>query len=77
MSAVKLVGKLAWPRDQLRPSFLIRVLHQEQMDLFEHGFAALLHLDIGAIRYILYGDWPVLTCFGLSSAAGIDRAVRL
>lgn len=73
MSAAKLVAKLS-ASGQLRSSFLIRVLHQGQMDLFDHGFAALLDLDLEATRNILYGERPVLVAYACRGI-GIDRAV--
>ena len=74
-SAKKLVEKLSHS-GQLRASFLIRVLHQGQMDLFDHGFAALLQLDVETVRKLLYRNGPdavALAC----RAAGIDRSAFL
>jgi uncharacterized protein (DUF2336 family) len=73
ISAQKLAAKLA-ASGQLRPSFLIRVLHQNQIDLFDYGFAALLDMDVAEIRRVLYGDQPVLVAYACR-AAGIDRSV--
>jgi hypothetical protein len=39
-AAKKLIDKLL-ASGQLKPSFLVRVLHRGQMELFEQGFAAL------------------------------------
>jgi len=72
-SAAKLVNKLAGS-GQIKPSFLIRVLHQGQMDLFEHGFAALLDMDVADIRTALYGQKPTLVALACR-AVGIDRSV--
>ena len=72
-NAVKLVAKLA-QGGQLRASFLIRVLHQGQMDLFEHGFAKLLELDVERVRSALYAEKPELTAMACR-AVGIDRCV--
>jgi len=72
-SAKKLVGKLK-VAGQLKPSFLIRVLQQGQMELFEFGLAALLDLEVEAMRKILYNNGArtvALAC----RAAGIDRSV--
>ena len=72
-SAKKLIAKLS-AAGSLGPSFLIRVLHQGEMELFEHGFSALLSVDVELMRRTLYGENPVnlaLACF----AAGIDRSV--
>jgi uncharacterized protein (DUF2336 family) len=72
-SAKKLIDKLS-VSGQLKASFLIRVLQQGQMELFEQGFATLLKIDIEAMRHILYGDGPqrvALAC----RAAGIDKSV--
>jgi len=74
-SAKKLIEKLSGS-GQLRASFLIRVLHQGQMDLFDHGFAALLQIDVEALRRLLYHNNPnavALAC----RAAGIDRSAFL
>ena len=72
-SARKLVAKLA-ASGQLRASFLIRVLNQGKMELFEHGFAALLQMDVEPMRKALYGGNP-LTVALACRAAGIDRSV--
>ena len=74
-SAKKLIDKL-FNSGQLRASFLIRVLHQGQMDLFDHGFAALLQVDVDTVRKALYENSPnevALAC----RAAGIDRSAFL
>ena len=71
-SARKLTEKLA-SSGQLRASYLMRVLRQGQMELFDHGFATLLQLDVEPVRKALYGDSPhtlALAC----RAAGIDRS---
>lgn len=69
----KLVEKLA-AAGQLRAGFLLRVLSQGKLDLFEVGFARLLNLDIPDLRRVLYDQGPrsvALAC----RAAGIDRCV--
>jgi len=74
-SAKKLIAKLS-NSGQLRASFLIRVLHQGQMDLFDHGFAALLQVDVETVRRALYensANEVALAC----RAAGIDRSAFL
>ena len=71
--ARKLIDKLA-SAGQLKAGFLLRVLHQGQMDLFELAFAKLLDLAPEEMRRILYegGARPVaLAC----RAVGIDRCV--
>jgi uncharacterized protein (DUF2336 family) len=71
--AVKLVDKLA-AAGQLRAGFLLRVLHQGQLDLFETAFAKLLQIELSQLRHVLYeeGAGPVaLAC----RAVGIDRCV--
>lgn len=71
--SVKLVDKLA-AAGQLRAGFLLRVLHQGQIDLFELAFAKLLNVDLPELRHVLYasGVAPVaLAC----RAVGIDRCV--
>ncbi len=72
-AAAKLVEKLA-TAGQLRAGFLIRVLNQGQLDLFEAAFAKLLNLDMANLRRVLYDQGPrsvALAC----RAVGIDRAV--
>ena len=74
-SARKLIDKLA-NSGQLRASYLIRVLRQGQMELFDHGLATLLQLDVEPMRKALYGASPhavALAC----RAAGIDRSAFL
>ena len=71
--AQKLVDKMAHA-GQLRAGFLVRVLHQGQLDLFDLGFAKLLDLDLADMRLVLYDGGPravALAC----RAAGIDRCV--
>jgi len=72
-SAQKLVAKLA-ASGQLRASFLIRVLNQGQMELFEYGFATLLDMEVGLMRRALYGEDPMKVALACR-AAGIDRSV--
>jgi uncharacterized protein (DUF2336 family) len=72
-SAKKLVDKLS-ASGQLKASFLIRALQQGQMELFEHGFATLLKMDIETMRKALYGDSPQTVALACK-AAGIDRSV--
>ena len=74
-SARKLIHKLAGA-GQLRASYLIRVLREGQMELFDHGFATLLQLDVEPMRKALYGPSPhpvALAC----RAVGIDRSAFL
>jgi len=69
----KLVDKLA-AAGQLRAGFLLRVLHQGQIDLFEIAFAKMLGLEMERIRHVLYESGPrpvALAC----RAVGIDRCV--
>jgi uncharacterized protein (DUF2336 family) len=71
--AVKLVDKLA-AAGQLRAGFLLRVLHQGQIDLFDIAFAKLLGLELSHLRHVLYEQGPrpvALAC----RAVGIDRCV--
>jgi uncharacterized protein (DUF2336 family) len=74
-NAKKLVQKLH-ASGQLRASFLIRVLNQGQMELFEHAFAALLSMEVDIMRRALYGENPMTVALACR-AAGIDRAVFL
>jgi uncharacterized protein (DUF2336 family) len=72
-SSWKLVDKLA-TSGQLKAGFLLRVLQQGQLDLFELAFARLLHLDYPRVKHVLYegGPRPVaMAC----RAVGIDRCV--
>lgn len=72
-SARKLVDKLA-AANQLRAGFLLRTLHQGQIDLFETAFAKMLGVEIPAVRDILYNSGPrsvALAC----RAVGIDKCV--
>lgn len=74
-NAARLVAKLL-ASGELKPSFLMRTLHQGQIDSFEHGFAALLGIDIEHFRRILYFEKPTvaaLACRGV----GIDRSAFL
>lgn len=72
-SAKKLIDKLL-ASGQLKSSFLVRVLHQGQMELFEQGFAALLKMEVETLRKALYGDSPETVALACR-AAGIDRSV--
>jgi len=72
-SAQRLIDKIA-NSGQLKPGFLMRVLSQGQMDLFDLGFARLVGLDVNRFRKSFYerGVRPMaLACHG----AGIDRSV--
>jgi uncharacterized protein (DUF2336 family) len=72
-SAQKLIDKLA-ASGQLKTGFLMRVLSQGQMDLFELAFARLLEIDVTSFRTIFYNGGArtvALAC----RATGIDRAV--
>ena len=72
-SARKLIDKLA-SSGQLKVSYLIRVLREGQMELFDHAFATLLQLDVEPVRKALYGENPhgvALAC----RAVGIDGSV--
>ena len=71
-SARKVIDKLA-SAGQLRASYLMRVLREGQIELFDHAFATLLQVDVEPLRKVLYGASPhpvALAC----RAAGIDRA---
>lgn len=74
-TAQRLIKKLA-VSGLLKPSFLIRVLNQGQMDLFEYGFATLLGVELEAICRAIYGDSPKTAALACR-AVGIDRAVFL
>lgn len=69
----RLIEKLA-TAEQLRAGFLVRVLQQGQLHLFELGFARLLQLNETEMRRTLYESGPrpvAMAC----RAAGIDRCV--
>jgi uncharacterized protein (DUF2336 family) len=69
----RLIEKLA-AAGQLKPGFLLRVLQQGQLDLFELAFARLLEIDYRRTKRVLYegGPRPVaMAC----RAVGIDRCV--
>jgi uncharacterized protein (DUF2336 family) len=69
----KLIDKL-FVAGQLKASFLIRVLQQGNVDLFELGLARLLDMPLDGARQILYehGAGPVAM---ICRAVGIDRCV--
>lgn len=72
-SAGKLVDKL-YAAGQLKAGFLLRVLHQGQIDLFDLAFARLLGLPLAELHSNLYERGPrtvALAC----RAVGIDRCV--
>jgi len=72
-SAAKLVEKL-FTAGQLKAGFLLRVLHQGQIDLFDLAFARLVELPLAEMRQNLYERGPkgvALAC----RAVGIDRCV--
>jgi uncharacterized protein (DUF2336 family) len=72
-SAQRLIEKMV-RSSQLRPGFLMRVLSQGQMDLFDLGFARLVGLDAPHFRKVFYQQGVravALACHG----AGIDRSV--
>jgi uncharacterized protein (DUF2336 family) len=72
-SAQKLIDKLAGS-GQLKTGFLMRVLSQGQMDLFDLAFSRLLEMDLTAFRAVFYNGEArtvALSC----RAVGIDRAV--
>ena len=72
-SAQKLIEKLA-TSGQLKAGFLMRVLSQGQIDLFDLAFARLVGTELAPFRHFFYQDSvrPVaLAC----RAAGIDKSV--
>jgi uncharacterized protein (DUF2336 family) len=69
----RLVDKLH-SAGQLKAGFLLRVLHQGQIDLFDLAFARLVGMELNAFRHAFYQRGPravALAC----RAVGIDRAV--
>jgi uncharacterized protein (DUF2336 family) len=72
-SAQKLIEKLA-SSGQLKAGFLLRVLHQGQLDLFDLALAKLVNLPLPELRKKFYDGGPravALACRGV----GIDRCV--
>jgi len=72
-SAGKLIDKL-YSAGQLKAGFLLRVLNQGQIDLFDLAFARLLDIPLVEMRQNLYERGPksvALAC----RAVGIDRCV--
>jgi uncharacterized protein (DUF2336 family) len=72
-SAQKLIEKLA-ASGQLKAGFLLRVLHQGQLDLFDLALAKLVNLPLAELRLKFYDGGPravALACRGV----GIDRCV--
>jgi hypothetical protein len=74
-SARRLINKLA-DSGQLRASYLIRALREGKIELFDHGLATLLHLDVEPMRRALYGGNPYAIALACR-AAGIDGAAFL
>ena len=72
-SAQKLIEKLA-ASGQLKAGFLMRVLSQGQIDLFDLAFARLLEVDLNAFRKFFYQDGVKLVAIACR-AAGIDKSV--
>ena len=71
--AQKLIEKLA-NAGQLKAGFLLRVLHQGQIDLFDLALARMLAMPLTELRHSLYEKGPravALAC----RAVGIDRCV--
>lgn len=72
-SAQKLIEKLA-NSGQLKAGFLMRVLSQGQIDLFDLAFARLLGLELVQFRQFFYQDGVRLVALACR-AAGIDKSV--
>ncbi len=71
--AQKLIEKLA-VSGQLKAGFLLRVLHQGQIDLFDLAFARLLNLPLDEMRRKFYETGPKAVALACR-AVGIDRCV--
>ena len=72
-SAQKLIEKLA-ASGQLKAGFLMRVLSQGQIDLFDLAFARLIQMELPRFRRVFYEQGAsrvALAC----RAAGIDKSV--
>lgn len=72
-SAQKLIEKLA-ASGQLKAGFLMRVLSQGQIDLFDLAFARLLQIELPRFRKVFY-DKGVQQMALACRAAGIDKSV--
>jgi uncharacterized protein (DUF2336 family) len=72
-SAQKLIEKLA-VGGQLKAGFLMRVLSQGQVDLFDLGFSRLLSAELVPFRTVFYDGGARLVAMACR-AAGIDRSV--
>ena len=72
-SAQKLIEKLA-ASGQLRAGFLMRVLSQGQIDLFDIAFARLLDVELVHYRQFFYSDGVTLVALACR-ATGIDKSV--
>jgi uncharacterized protein (DUF2336 family) len=72
-SAQKLIEKLS-ASGQLKAGFLMRVLSQGQVDLFDLAFARLLGVELDKFRGFFYRDGSRLVALSCR-AAGIDKSV--
>jgi uncharacterized protein (DUF2336 family) len=72
-SANKLVEKLH-TAGQLKAGFLLRVLHQGQIELFDLAFARILELPLEEMRRNIYERGPQTVALACR-AVGIDRCV--
>lgn len=72
-SAQRLIEKMA-ASGQLKAGFLMRVLSQGQLDLFDLAFARLLNVELGRFRKAFYEGGARLVALSCR-AAGIDRSV--
>jgi uncharacterized protein (DUF2336 family) len=72
-SAQKLIEKMA-ASGQLKAGFLMRVLSQGQLDLFDLAFARLLEIELTRFRPAFYESGARVVALSCR-AAGIDRSV--
>jgi uncharacterized protein (DUF2336 family) len=72
-SAQKLIDKLA-VSGQLKAGFLMRVLSQGQIDLFDLAFARMLDVEFSRFRHFFYQDGVKLVALACR-ACGIDKSV--
>jgi uncharacterized protein (DUF2336 family) len=72
-SAHKLIEKLA-ASGQLKASFLMRVLNQGQVDLFDLAFAELTGVELPRFRTLFYDSGARMVAMACR-AVGIDRSV--
>lgn len=71
--SVRLVEKL-FSAGELTRGFMVKSLHQGEMDLFELSFAKLIGVDLDTIKYALYGEKPEILAVACRKI-DLDRAI--